>query len=183
MTDVTRYEMCSGSGFCECDEVPSQDGDIVKFDDHARIVAAKDAEIAALTQRAEAEEKAHDLIASLCFAAGGESADGTSVAAVRSVIDMLDAARKDAETLRQGLRAFERTLDIFDEITLSDYLGGVGVDDITQRIVMAHGDDVMHDVGSMEELLAARVESWRYSDALLAELRAARAAEGGTPDA
>lgn len=91
-----------------------------------------------------------------------------------------DAARKDAETLRQGLRAFERTLDVFDEITLSDYLGGVGVDDITQRIVMAHGDDVMHDVGSMEELLAARVESWRYSDALLAEARAARAAEGGT---
>lgn len=42
-------------------------------------------EIDALRSRLSAEEAAHSTIASICFAEGAESADGTSIAAVRSL--------------------------------------------------------------------------------------------------
>jgi hypothetical protein len=43
------------------------------------------------------EQAAHDQIASLCFAAGAESSDGTSVAAVKSVIALLATERAARE--------------------------------------------------------------------------------------
>lgn len=45
------------------------------------------------------EQKAHEQIASLCFVVGAESSDGTSVAAVKSLVQQLAKAKEKLETL------------------------------------------------------------------------------------
>lgn len=55
--------------------------------------------------------------------------------------------------LNEGMAALASTLDQHDEITLSDYIVHHTETGWHQRIVMRHGDEVYHDVGSVEELL------------------------------
>lgn len=67
----------------------------------------------------EVEQKTHDQIGSICFAAGAESHDGTSVSAVNSLVAKLaeaNSAREKADGYRERLRGrFHLLTDVKNE--------------------------------------------------------------------
>jgi cytochrome P450 len=61
-------------------------------------------DLALVTEERDVEQAAHDAIASICFTAGAETADGTSVSAVLSLADRLRKCEEERDKLREGLR-------------------------------------------------------------------------------
>lgn len=68
-------------------------------------------EIAQLRASLFAEQKAHDAIAKMCFAAGMEAGDGTSVSAVKEALTELEDVRKALATFRARAEAAEADAD------------------------------------------------------------------------
>lgn len=68
-----------------------------------RIIAARDSEWESMV---DAERKAHEEIARTCFNAGASSGDGTSVSAVRSLVDRMDSLTEALKEIEAAGRRF-----------------------------------------------------------------------------
>lgn len=168
--DVTRLDFehpaCPGYECCGGGEMmPADKGDFVRYTDHARIVAAKDAEIAALTQRAERSEATansltHDMLR--CIPADWKPYQARTWGHISNILaeyigDLTaerDAARKALDVIRGNATC---TLDQHDRV----------------------GPTWTSESGSYYDasyVIETAEETIRIIDAT-------RAAEGGTPDA
>lgn len=77
-------------------------------------IERRTAKLAAAQRELGEEQGAHETIAAMCFAHGAESGDGTSKAAVRSIIDQLAAAQKEIGDWKGYLSAWGSTPEIID---------------------------------------------------------------------